>query len=187
MAVRAAYSLAEAYEFRGKSAQALAAYADFLAERGFQNPTDDARRVWSELAMAATFRSAKILEAQQKWPEATAAFKAYLTRFPDGPQSADAQRALLDVELAIGSDHLNHRRFDQARALWLQFSAQNPLDPRVPDLLFSTGNSYSLEKQFDKAIATWDSVATKFPERASVGPSPIRGRVAVRARKGSAG
>ena len=63
----------------------------------------------AQLAMTATFVIGQILQGQQKFDEAIAAFKGYLTRFPNGPQSADAQRSILDTQLLIAADHLTAR------------------------------------------------------------------------------
>ena len=43
--------------------------------------------------MAAQFQVGQILQGQEKFDEAIAAFKGYLAKYPNGPQSADAQRA----------------------------------------------------------------------------------------------
>ncbi len=81
----------------------------FLKEEGFKVETDQARRDWAELAMTASFQVGEILQGQQKFAEAIAAWKGYLARFPNGPQSADAQRAILDTQLLIAADHLSRK------------------------------------------------------------------------------
>ena len=60
--------------------------------------------------MTASFQVGEILQGQQKFAEAIAAWKGYLAKFPNGPQSADAQRAILDTQLLIAADHLNRQR-----------------------------------------------------------------------------
>ena len=55
--------------------------------------------------MDASFKIGAILQGQQKFAEAIAAWKGYLAQFPNGPQSADAQRAVLDTQLLIAADH----------------------------------------------------------------------------------
>ena len=65
--------------------------------------------------MTATFQFAQILQGQQKFAEAIAAWKGYLAKFPNGPQSADAQRAILDTQLLIAADHLSRGRYAEAR------------------------------------------------------------------------
>ena len=162
-AVRAAYEIGATYLARGKSDLALAALSRFLKGDGFKVETDQARHDQAELAMTATFRYAQLLQGQQKFNEAIAAWKGYLANFPNGPQSADAQRAILDTQLLVAADHLNRARYPEARAAWSEFVAQNPLDPRVPGILFQVGESFLAEKKFDAAIAAWGPLTTKFP------------------------
>src|SRR5271157_2338848 len=162
-AVRAAYQIGATYLARGKSDLALAALSRFLKDDGFKVETDQARRDQAELAMTATFQYAQILQGQQKFNEAIAAWKGYLASFPNGPQSADAQRAILDTQLLVAADHLNRARYPEARAAWSEFVAQNPLDPRVPGILFEVGESFLAEKKFDAAIAAWGPLTSKFP------------------------
>src|SRR6185312_15906983 len=148
-AVRAAYSIGASDLARGKGTEALDAFMRFLKGEGFKVESDEARRDWAELSMSASFQVARILQGQQRFTEAIAAWKGYLARFPNGPQSADAQRAILDTQLLIAADQLERGHFAEARAVWSAFAAQNPLDERVPALLFQVGLSHEKEKQFD--------------------------------------
>jgi alpha-2-macroglobulin len=161
-AVRAAYSVADSYRSRGKSAEALEAFNRFLKGDGFKVETDAARHDWAELVMSASFQVAQILQGQQNFPQAIAVWKAYLAKFPNGPQSADTQRAILDTQLLIASDHLGRAHFPEARTAWSDFVAQNPLDGRVPAILFQIGDSFVTEKKFDQAIAGWEPLISKF-------------------------
>ncbi len=162
-AVRAVYLIGESYRSRGKTTEALEAFTQFLKQEGFQVETDVARRDWAELSMTASYRAAEILQGQQKFAEAITAWKGYLAKFPNGPQSADAQRAILDTELLAADDQFNRRRFPEARAAWTGFVAQNPLDGRVPGILFKIGDSHVTEKKFDQAIAAWEPLISRFP------------------------
>ena len=162
-AVRSAYNIGAAFLARGKSDQALAAFSRFLKQEGFQVDSDEARKDLAELSMTATFQYGRILQGQQKYDEAIAAWKGYLTVYPNGAQSADAQRAILDTQLLIAADHLRRGRQPEARSAWSDFVARNPLDPRVPKALFLIGESFLPEKKFDQAIAAWATLAGKFP------------------------
>ncbi len=113
--------------------------------------------------MTASFQVGAILQGQQKFAEAIAAWKGYLAKFPNGPQSADAQRAILDTQLLIAADHSNREQYPEARAAWNDFVTQNPLDGRVPQVLFQIGESFVTEKKFDQAIAAWEPLTAKFP------------------------
>ncbi|HEX8203732.1 MAG TPA: tetratricopeptide repeat protein, partial [Isosphaeraceae bacterium] len=163
LAVTAAYEIGAAYLARGKSQPALDALTAFLKGEGVQAATDDARRDRTRLAMTAQFQLGQILQGQEKFPEAIAAFQSYLAQFPNGPQSADAQRAILDTQLLIAREHLRREQFEQARTAWQAFVAQNPLDARVPQILFQVGESFAQEKKFAEAIAAWETLAGKFP------------------------
>jgi uncharacterized protein YfaS (alpha-2-macroglobulin family)/TolA-binding protein len=163
LAVTAAYEIGASYLARGKGQPALEALTAFLKGEGFEAEADDAKRDRTRLAMAAQFQVGQILQGQERFAEATAAFQAYLAQFPNGPQSADAQRAILDTQLLVAQEHLRREEYARARAAWGAFVAQNPLDARVPQVLFQVGESFALEKKFDEAIAAWETLAGKFP------------------------
>ncbi len=163
LAVEAAYEVAEAERQVGRSQPALDAYRAFLDGAGYRAETPTARRRQAELTAQATFQVGRILQQQGGLAEASAAFARYLDRFPSGPRFADAQRAILDIELTIADDHDHHGRFEQARAAREAFVARNPLDPRVPLALFSNGRSFLAENQVDRAIAAWENLTARFP------------------------
>ena len=154
---------ASSYLARGKSEEALDALTRFLKEDGFRAETDDAKRDLADLAMTATFQVGQILQGQKKFDEAIAAWKGYLARYPNGPQSADAQRAILDTQLLAAADHLAAERYDEARAAWQGFVAANPLDPRVPGVFFQVGESFEKQEKYDAAVAAWEPLLSKFP------------------------
>ncbi len=162
-AVRASYQIGASYLVRGKSDRALAAFDAFLAGKEYRAETDEAKRDLASLAMTATYQVAQILQGQQKFDEAIAAWQGYLARFPNGPQSADAQRAILDTRLLIAGEALRREKYTDARAAWAAFVAQNPLDARVPQVLFQVGESLVTEEKFDDAIAAWETLISKFP------------------------
>jgi len=163
-AVRAAFEIGQANMNAGQADAALAAFARFLKGEGFKAESDEAKKELAQLAMTATFLSGQILLGQGKFDEAVAAWQGYLAKFPDGPQGADAQRAILDARLAKAVDLVRLGRAGDARAVWAEFVAQNPLDPRVPEVLFQSGQSHLPDKQFDQAVAAWAALISKFPE-----------------------
>ncbi|MFO0909329.1 MAG: MG2 domain-containing protein [Isosphaeraceae bacterium] len=163
-AVLAAYQVGQSYLVRGKSDAALAAFTSFLKEEGYKAETDESRRDLNQLTMQATFQIGRILQGQKKFDEAIAAWKGYLTKFPNGPQSADAQRAILDTQLLIADEHRARERYAEARSAWQAFAAQNPLDSRVPSILYRVGESFVSEKAFDRAIAGWEPLLSRFPQ-----------------------
>jgi uncharacterized protein YfaS (alpha-2-macroglobulin family)/tetratricopeptide (TPR) repeat protein len=163
LALQSAYEIAQSYQNRGRSEAALAAFEAFLAGEGFEAATDEARRSLAELQMAAQFQVGLILRGQEKFDAAIDAWRGYLAKYPNGPQSADAQRAIVDTRLMIAQDHLAHERYDRAREVWRQFVAENPLDGRVPQVLFDIGASLARQEKYDEAIAAWETLAGKFP------------------------
>ena len=164
LAPRAAFEIGASLQARGKSQEALDAFTAFLGGKLAQPQGDDARRELTELTMRASFEAGRILQGQGKYDEAIAAWQGYLTKFPNGSQSADAQRAILDTRLMIADEHERRGRHDRARAAWEAFVAQNPLDGRVPELLYRIGASHAREKKFDSAIGAWEALAAKFPD-----------------------
>ncbi len=161
-AVRASFEVGASYLARGKADLAIEALTSFLKGDGFRAETDEARRDLADLPMTASFLIARTLQGQGRFDEATRAFQGYLAKYPNGPQSAQAQRAILDVQLAAAADARSRKKYAEARAAWLAFVAGNPLDRRVPQLLFEVGASLAAEKKWDEAIAAWDTLAGKF-------------------------
>lgn len=163
LAVEAAYQVGAAYLARGKGQEALEAFKAFLNEESYRAESDEAKRTLARLLMSATYQVGQVLQGQEKFDEAIAAWRGYLAKFPDGPQSADAQRAILDTQLLTAGEHLRHNRYSEARTAWRAFATGNPLDPRVPQLLYQIGESSVAEKRYDDAIAAWGPLLSKFP------------------------
>ncbi|WP_193378437.1 MG2 domain-containing protein, partial [Singulisphaera acidiphila] len=163
LAVEAAYQVGASYLARGKGQEALDSLKAFLNEEGYRAETDEAKRDLARLLMTATYQVGQVLQGQEKFDEAIAAWRGYLAKFPDGPQSADAQRAILDTQLLTAAEHLRQGRYAEARAAWRAFATVNPLDPRVPQLLYEIGESSVAEKQYDDAITAWAPLLSKFP------------------------
>ena len=159
---------------RGKSQEALDAFRAFLAEEGFRVATDRARDDLAEYRKTITFQVGQILRGQGRTDEAIEAFRGYLAQYPDGPQSADAQREILDTQLQAADDLIRKERFDEARAAWRGFVAANPLDARVPELLDRIGESFASEESFDEAINAWETLIGKFPGSEAAGHAQFR-------------
>jgi outer membrane protein assembly factor BamD (BamD/ComL family) len=164
LAVNAAFELGAAAMHRGRSQAAVEAFQAFIDGKGYQLATDAARRDHARLLMDASFRIAQVYQGQGRFDDAINAFQNYLAKFPNGPQSADAQRLILDTQLLIAQDHLKNERYDEARKAMLDFAAANPLDARVPQVLFDVGQSHFTQKKFDEAITAWETLAGKFPQ-----------------------
>ena len=163
-AVRASFEIGLAYLNRDQGEAAIGAFQSFLKGEGYRAESDEARRDLADLSTSAFFLSARTLQGQGKFDEAISGYKAYLAQFPNGPQSADAQRAILDAQLQVASEALARQKYADARSAWLTFAAQNPLDARVPQILFEVGRSFEPEKRFDESIAAWEPLVAKFPD-----------------------
>jgi len=162
-AVRASYEIGAAYLHRGQAEPAIEALTAFLKGDGYRAESDEAKKDLADLSMTATFQVAQALQGQGRFDRAIEGYKGYLAKFPNGPQSADAQRAILDAELQIAADALSREKYAEARAAWAGFVARNPLDSRVPQVLFDSAASLAAEKKWDEAVAAWDALAGKFP------------------------
>ncbi len=161
-AVRASFEVGASYLARGKADPAIEALTAFLKGGDYRAETDEARRDLADLPMTATFLIARTWQGQGRFDEAIRGYQGYLAKFPNGPQSAAAQRAILDARLGVAADALARKKYDEARAAWAAYVAGNPLDARVPQLLFEVGSSFAAEKKWDEAIAAWDTLIGKF-------------------------
>ncbi len=114
--------------------------------------------------MTASFQVGEILQGQQKFAEAIAAWKGYLAKFPNGPQSADAQRAILDTQLLIAADHLSRGATSPKRAPpGATSSPRTRWTPASPRSCSRSARASQTEKKFDQAIAAWEPLTSKFP------------------------
>ncbi|HEU5118731.1 MAG TPA: MG2 domain-containing protein, partial [Isosphaeraceae bacterium] len=163
LAVKAAYEIGQSYLARGKSESALDAFREFLAGKSYKVEDAESREQEALFLMQAQFLVGQILQGQEKFQEAIEAWKGYLAKYPDGPQSAEAQRAIVDTQLLIARDHVRRKQYDEARQAYTAFVSQNPLDARVPQVLFEIGQTFAEEKRWKEAISAWETLAGKFP------------------------
>jgi uncharacterized protein YfaS (alpha-2-macroglobulin family)/tetratricopeptide (TPR) repeat protein len=184
MAPIARSQIGQAYQSRGKAEEALAAFRALLRPDVPVPDADQGKRDLADRRRSASFAIGQLLQSQGKFDEAVAAFQAYVAQYPDGPQSADAQRAVLDTRLAQADDHERNERRKEARAIWQEFAAANPLDPRVPEAMYRIGASLAAEAKLDEAIAAWDLVASKFPGTDPAGHALFDAAALVETKKG---
>jgi TolA-binding protein len=162
-AVRAAYEIGAACLARGKSQEALAALTAFLEGQGFRAETEEARRLRAALAMTATFQVGQIRQGQEEFARAIDAFNAYLRSSPTARSRPTPSVPSSTPSCSSPGITSAASRYAEARAAWQAFAAQNPLDARVPGILFQVGESFAQETQYDAAIAAWDVLIGKFP------------------------
>ena len=179
-----AYEIAQAYQTRGRSEEAIQAYQDFLAGKGFSLPNGEAAMTEDEtgespierferLRMSATYKIGEIRFAQKDYPAAIEAWKKYIKQFPDGPQWTNAQRGIVDSEFQTGVDLIAEGRYDEAVKVWDAFLAEHPLDARCRQIMFAYGqihyhlseqNKSSETDELRKAISEWERLVDKYPQ-----------------------
>ena len=190
-AVRAAWMIAEGYESAGRADDAITAYRDFIAGKGFGLPEGEAAQKFDEeiraapathlanLRMRAVFRVGAILGRQKKHAEAISTWQGYVKDYPNGPQWAESQNAIINAEFQMGMDALAAE--DEALALnrFNAFLAAHPLDERSPRILYLFGavheaRAAAMEKAkgdkalsdavYRKAIEEWSKLVSKYPQ-----------------------
>ncbi len=164
-AVRAAYAIGAAYLARGKAALAYEAFTRFLTRgrlqgRGRRGPPRLGRAV-DDGVVSGRRRSSRVSSTS---PRRSRPGRAISPGSPTAPRAPTPSARSSNTQLLIAADHLERGHFAEARSAWTEFVDQNPLDERVPELLFQIGQTFWREKQFDRAIAAWETLAGKFPE-----------------------
>nr|MCU0779704.1 MG2 domain-containing protein [Akkermansiaceae bacterium] len=150
-ATRAAWMIAEALQTAGRADDAIAAYRDFIAGKGFQLPEGEAATAMDDeiraapathlttLRQRALYRIGQIQAGQRKFAEAIATWQTYVKEHPNGSEWSEAQNAIIDAEFQIGLGALTDKREDEARERFDAFLRAHPLDPRAPRILYLFG------------------------------------------------
>ena len=162
LAVKAAYEIGEIARARGWNEEALQAFRAFLRGEGYQATTDEAKRTRDRLILRAAFEVGEVLASEGLYAEAIAAWKDQLTRFPNAPGSADAQRAILKAQLDSAQELARNKKFAEARAVWKTFLAENPLDERAPQVSYQIAETLRDEGKFDDAITALEALIGRF-------------------------
>ena len=190
-AVRAAWMIAEAFQNAGRADDALKAYRDFIAGQGFRLPEGEAAQKVEEeiqgsaagqlsaLKMRALFRTGSILGQQKKRAEAIGAWQRYVKDYPNGPQWAESQNAIIDAEFQTGMDALTARNEPLALQRFEEFLRAHPLDARSPRILYlfgavneakaraleeAKGDKAAQASSWRKALDEWSKLASKYPQ-----------------------
>ncbi|MCE9611841.1 MAG: tetratricopeptide repeat protein [Chthoniobacter sp.] len=192
-AVRAAWMIAEAFQNAGRADDAIAAYRDFMAGKGFRLPAGEGAQKFDEeiratpathlanLQMRALFRIGSILGQQKKRADAIAAWQTYVKDYPNGPQWAESQNAIIDAEFHMGMDALAERDEPLALKRFEAFLGAHPLDERAPRILYvfgavheakarameeAKGDKAAIDAAYRKAIDEWSRLVSKYPQSA---------------------
>ncbi len=190
-AVRVAWMIAEALQAAGRSDDAIAAYRDFLAKKGFGLPDgaaadtmDDEIRATpathlANLEMRAVFRIGQILASQKKHEEAIATWQGYVKDYPNGPDWSASQTAIISAEFQLGLDALAAKQDEIAMKRFEAFLQAHPLDERAPRILYlfgagheakaldleeAKGDAKAIAANYRKAIDEWSKLVSKYPE-----------------------
>jgi len=190
-AVRVAWMIAEALQAAGRSDDAIAAYRDFLAKKGFGLPEGDAADAMDDeiratpathlanLEMRAVFRIGQILASQKKHEEAIATWQGYVKDYPNGPDWSASQTAIISAEFQLGLDALAAKQDEIAMRRFEAFLQAHPLDERAPRILYlfgavheakaldleeSKGDAKAIAAHYRKAIDEWAKLVSKYPE-----------------------
>lgn len=192
-AVRAAWMIAEALQNAGRADDAITAYRDFMATKGFRLPEGDAATAMDEelraapathlanLKMRALFRIGQILASQKKYQEASSTWQTYVKDYPNGSEWSESQNAIINAEFQIGLDALTAKQEEKAMQSFETFLRAHPLDERAPRILYlfgamheakaldleeAKGKKEDISSSYRKAIEEWAKLVSKYPESA---------------------
>ncbi len=192
-AVRAAWMIAEALQTEGRADDAIVAYRDFIATKGFSLPEGDAATTMDEelraapathmanLKMRALFRIGQIQSSQKKYEQAIATWQSYVKEHPNGPEWSESQNAIINAEFQMGLDALTGKQEQLAMQRFDEFLRSHPLDERAPRILYLFGAMHEakaldledakapgeeVKASYAKAIEEWAKLVSKYPESA---------------------
>ena len=162
LAGQANLRIAESYMARGRHEEAVGVLNKFLSDPRY------AER--EELADARNLLG-RSYQLERKFPEALAAWREYLAKYPSHHAWSEVQRAIVDTEFLMAEDKARLKQFDDARRLWTAFLEKYPLDPRDPAILDRFAQMQFEQGKFAAAIAGWRRLVSKYPgtEEASHG------------------
>ncbi len=188
--VRIAFEIGQAFQSRGRSEEAVQAYRDFAAGKGYALPEGalaterdpetgkspaEMKDGWEKESLA---QVGSILYAQAKYDEAIIEWQNYVTRFPNGPKWAECQNRIIGAEYQKGIRALADKKESEARRLFEAFLAAHPLDQRSRQILFIFGqiryaHAHDLEEkkaarpeieaEYKAAIEEWAPLISKYP------------------------
>lgn len=192
--ISAAWMIAEVLQAAGRADDAILAYKDFIAKKGFSLPDGDAAKAFDEeiqaapetylekLGMRAVFRTGQILAQQKKHEEAIAVWQGYVKEFPNGPEWSESQNSIINAEFQMGLDALTGKQEELAMQRFGAFLRAHPLDVRSPQILYlfgavheaaaveaeeaeeAKGDKTPIQANYRKAVDEWVKLASKYPE-----------------------
>ena len=188
--VQAAYGIGEAYRKHGRLDQAVAAFDEFIAGKGFALPEGAAANerledtgkspaeLKEDLTRQAVFLIGQIRFEQHQYNKAIQQWESYIARYPNGPHWAASQKGIVNAEFDVALEAVAAKKYDQARELLDSFQTRHPLDERVPQTLFVFGQIHyaaaqkleedkadreQIQKEYRAAIDQWSRLVSRFP------------------------
>ncbi len=174
-AVKLARSLPNTLVKLGRTDDAIAAHRDFVEGKNFEFNADEKATTpdpktgispaenLKKLQRRSFFQIAQLLFNQKKYDEAIKQWQAYVNRYPDGAQWAASQTGIINAEFQIGLDAVAAGEDVKARQHFAQFLTKYPLDQRARQIMFTLGQMYVAEKEYEKAIDEWSRLISKYP------------------------
>ena len=200
-ALSAAWMIAESMQSAGRADDAITAYRDFIAGKGFSLPEGEAADAFDEeiretpathygnLKMRALFRIGQILASQKKQEEAIAAWQQYVKDHPNGPEWSESQGAIINAEFQMGLDALTDKNEKLAMERFEAFLRSHPLDQRAPRILYlfgaiheakaldledAKGAEEEIAASYRKAIDEWAKLVSKYPQSAEARAATLK-------------
>ncbi len=173
-----AYELSGNYFELGRSEEAINSYRTFLETKPDLArieiiDTEEQPNVISQqlekMRMSAMYRIGEILFSQKNYTGAIDTWNRYISQYPDGPQWADAQKSIINVEFQMGMDLLSQEKYDEMKVIWDRFLEKYPLEDRSRQIMFIYGQLFYHKGQenqdnYRKAIIEWERLVNKYPD-----------------------
>ena len=155
LAGQARLAIARSYVHRGRYDEAVAALDRFIKDAR----TKDCKEVSEAYNLLG-----QTFQLQKKFPEALAAWREYLVKYPAHEAWSAVQQQIIDAEYLMGQEKYQAGDHEAAARLLTEFLAKYPLDDRNPGILLSFGEMNYRQKKWDAAIADWRRLIEKHPQ-----------------------
>ncbi|MCA8949727.1 MAG: tetratricopeptide repeat protein, partial [Planctomycetes bacterium] len=164
----AEFAIARCQAHCGRTSDALAALARFLAAAGDSGLPEvaDARAMVGD-----------VLFGQSELERAIAAYGDYLRLHPAHSEWERVQRAIVDAEygMAVADQQRGASGFESARTRFEAFVQKHPLDARNPEIHARLGDMLVEEERYDEARAAYARCVAKYPGK----PASSRAQFAI--------
>ncbi len=146
--------IGQSYQHRGRYEDAVAAYSRLLKDERYAKS--------DEIPQARNFLGHSF-KLQQKFDEALATWREYLTSHPTHQAWSQVQREIINTEYLKAAAAYSDKKYAVAQQLWGAFLAKYPLDARSRQILFAFGQMQFDQKKWDDSITHWRRLVSKYP------------------------